>query len=471
MTVYPGSIDSLPDTTIDATPTQTTHKNLHNNDADAIIAVETELGTNPRGTYADVKTRATDSVQKTVGADQTISPAGDYVGVAVKASGSQTTDLFQVRSSADTLITAIKSDGKIDAGVGYKVASSLLASTHLSDSALLARLDSPVFSGTPTAPTASLSDSSTKLATTAFAASLFTQFLPTGAIIPYTGALPAGFLDTDGASYLRASYATLFGVIGTTFGSADGTHFNVPDLQGRFPVGKGTHADVSTLANSDGVAVGSRRPRHAHGLGTFVVSLDSHNLTDSGHTHTTSSDDHSHNVTDPGHTHTKTDTGHTHNISASHSHTASGSSGNNSVDHTHTYNKRWYTSTGSDTSSSQHPLQYDTMQGYTSAPSDAHTHAITIWGDGGIGGGNPSKTASANLGAITVNSNTTGISYSSDASGITINSATTGVTVNSATTGLGVFGHVVTPSGSVGTTSSAPTESPAYLVLRYCIKT
>jgi microcystin-dependent protein len=40
---------------------------------------------------------------------------------------------------------------------------------------------------------------------------------------------------------LRAgTYAALFAVIGTTFGSADGTHFNVPDMRGVYPKGAGT---------------------------------------------------------------------------------------------------------------------------------------------------------------------------------------------------------------------------------------
>jgi microcystin-dependent protein len=53
-------------------------------------------------------------------------------------------------------------------------------------------------------------------------------------------AAPAGYLLCDGTSYLRATYPDLFTAIGTTFGSVDGTHFNVPDLRGRVPVGVGT---------------------------------------------------------------------------------------------------------------------------------------------------------------------------------------------------------------------------------------
>ena len=57
----------------------------------------------------------------------------------------------------------------------------------------------------------------------------------------------------------------MFTAIGTTYGSADGTHFNVPDARGRVPVGyaaSGGHTDVATLGNNDGVAAANRRPKH-----------------------------------------------------------------------------------------------------------------------------------------------------------------------------------------------------------------
>jgi microcystin-dependent protein len=90
--------------------------------------------------------------------------------------------------------------------------------------------------------------------------------VPAGVIQMYGGAAaPAGYLLCDGTSYLRADYAALFTSIDTAYGSADGTHFNVPDMRGRFPVGRGTHGDCNTLGDSDGQAtVGSRRPKHKH---------------------------------------------------------------------------------------------------------------------------------------------------------------------------------------------------------------
>ena len=70
--------------------------------------------------------------------------------------------------------------------------------------------------------------------------------VPTGVISAFGGtSAPNGYLMCDGTSYLRSSYLTLFGVIGTAFGAIDSTHFNVPDLRGRFLRG------VDNTANRD----------------------------------------------------------------------------------------------------------------------------------------------------------------------------------------------------------------------------
>lgn len=69
----------------------------------------------------------------------------------------------------------------------------------------------------------------------------FLAAFPAGIIQMYGGSsAPTGWLFCDGASVLRATYAALFTAISTTYGSADGTHFNVPDLRGRVPIGVGT---------------------------------------------------------------------------------------------------------------------------------------------------------------------------------------------------------------------------------------
>jgi microcystin-dependent protein len=91
--------------------------------------------------------------------------------------------------------------------------------------------------------------------------------LPSGTILATAGpTADTGFLLCDGAAVSRTTYAALFARIGTAFGAGDGsTTFNLPDLRGRVPVGKGTHVDVNALADSDGLAVGSRRPTSTHG--------------------------------------------------------------------------------------------------------------------------------------------------------------------------------------------------------------
>ena len=51
---------------------------------------------------------------------------------------------------------------------------------------------------------------------------------------------PNGWLICNGAAVSRSDYATLFRVIGPTYGAGDGsTTFNLPDLRGRFPIGVG----------------------------------------------------------------------------------------------------------------------------------------------------------------------------------------------------------------------------------------
>jgi microcystin-dependent protein len=64
---------------------------------------------------------------------------------------------------------------------------------------------------------------------------LMNESIPPGHIIMWpTSTPPAGYLECDGSSLLRASYPDLFAVISDDYGAADGTHFNIPDYRGRF---------------------------------------------------------------------------------------------------------------------------------------------------------------------------------------------------------------------------------------------
>lgn len=85
---------------------------------------------------------------------------------------------------------------------------------------------------------------------------------PTGMISAYGGVTaPTGWVICDGTSYLRAgTYANLFTVLGTAYGTADATHFNVPDLRGKFPRGwdhgAGNDPDAAGRTASTGGASG-----------------------------------------------------------------------------------------------------------------------------------------------------------------------------------------------------------------------
>jgi len=63
-----------------------------------------------------------------------------------------------------------------------------------------------------------------------------TKMQPVGGELLWpTETAPTGWLEENGASLVRADYAALFAVIGTMYGTADETHFNLPDSRGKFP--------------------------------------------------------------------------------------------------------------------------------------------------------------------------------------------------------------------------------------------
>ena len=60
---------------------------------------------------------------------------------------------------------------------------------------------------------------------------------PIGSITAFAGPLakiPTGWLECDGSSLLISAYPSLYAAIGNIWGSADGTHFNIPFLLGYF---------------------------------------------------------------------------------------------------------------------------------------------------------------------------------------------------------------------------------------------
>ena len=72
------------------------------------------------------------------------------------------------------------------------------------------------------------------------------DFLPIGSYIQFAGSqAPEGFLVCNGGAISRTTYSKLFAVIGTTYGSGNGsTTFNLPDLTDRFLQGSTTSGTV-----------------------------------------------------------------------------------------------------------------------------------------------------------------------------------------------------------------------------------
>lgn len=92
--------------------------------------------------------------------------------------------------------------------------------------------------------------------------------VPIGSMMMWsTATAPAQWLLCDGTAVSRNLYAALFSVIGTTYGSGDGsTTFNVPNMAGRVP--RGVDGGTYTLAATGGAnnvdLIATDLPYHAH---------------------------------------------------------------------------------------------------------------------------------------------------------------------------------------------------------------
>lgn len=85
-----------------------------------------------------------------------------------------------------------------------------------------------------------------------------------GVIKSFGGASsPAGYLLCDGAARSRTTYSDLFAAVGVIWGPGDGsTTFNVPNLGGKFLVGK--DSGTFTPLGSTGGAESTTLPNHTH---------------------------------------------------------------------------------------------------------------------------------------------------------------------------------------------------------------
>ena len=111
-----------------------------------------------------------------------------------------------------------------------------------------------------------------------------TGLAPVGSVIPYSGLIanvPTGYMFCNGSSLLRTgTYADLFAKISTIYGSADGTHFNIPNLVDKFIVGANSDSGSLPKSSITGALVQSYSPAAA--TLTHSMTVADHTLAHSG---------------------------------------------------------------------------------------------------------------------------------------------------------------------------------------------
>ena len=131
--------------------------------------------------------------------------------------------------------------------------------------------------------------------------------VPVGTIQAFASATaPADYQKADGRAISRTDYKNLFAVIGTTYGSGNGsTTFNLPNLKGRIVVGmKSGDTDFGTLGKTGGQKT----------VALTVEQMPSHTHIQEPHTHTQQEHNHDqkpHNHNQKSHNHIQKSHGHT----------------------------------------------------------------------------------------------------------------------------------------------------------------
>lgn len=141
--------------------------------------------------------------------------------------------------------------------------------------------------GSFTAASAALATTNANLAT----ASL--SIVPVGGTILWPSAsIPTGWLLCNGQAISRATFAALFTLLGTGWGTGDGsTTFNIPDMRGRVPIGSGTGTGLTARALAGILGeelhqlLDTEMSSHTHTIPAHSHTQTAHSHSDSGHIH------------------------------------------------------------------------------------------------------------------------------------------------------------------------------------------
>lgn len=166
---------------------------------------------------------------------------GDVTGNCTGSSGSCTGNSI----TADALQTArnISVSGDVTGSVSFDgSANSDIVSTVSDNAVVTSKIAADAVTANEIAAsavgTSELADDSVT------ADKLAPNAIPAGIYMPFGGtSVPSGgWLECNGQSVSRTTYADLFAAIGTAYGNNDGSTFKVPNLAGRVAVGRDTGA-------------------------------------------------------------------------------------------------------------------------------------------------------------------------------------------------------------------------------------
>jgi microcystin-dependent protein len=118
-----------------------------------------------------------------------------------------------------------------------------------------------------------------------------------GGCLWFTATPPTNFLIANGAALDTTAYATLFAVIGYTYGGS-GANFNLPNFANVFPMGAGTLA--ATGGEATHVLTAAELAAHTH---TATQPAHGHAATQAAHAHAIATGNHAHNLTLNPHSH------------------------------------------------------------------------------------------------------------------------------------------------------------------------